>query len=73
MKSMNSTRSVKVDFFTNKNSHWYFFAIPSSIIFVINLGLLIATVWYDVDYQIAAVLTDGLNNEFGKYWVFFYN
>ncbi|WP_236681361.1 hypothetical protein [Spiroplasma mirum] len=43
------------------------------IIFVINLGLLIATAWYDVDYQFAAVLTGGLNNEFGKYWALFYN
>ncbi|AHF58069.1 phosphatase PAP2 family protein [Spiroplasma eriocheiris] len=73
MKSTNPTRSVKANFFTNKNSHWYFFAIPLLIIFVINLGLLIASAWYGVDYQIAAVLAGGLNNEFGKYWALFYN
>ncbi|WP_348736131.1 phosphatase PAP2 family protein [Spiroplasma endosymbiont of Ammophila pubescens] len=60
-------------FIKKKNEIFIFFAIPLFIISLISLGVLIATGWYQIDYQIAAELAKPLSNEFVKYWVRFYD
>lgn len=60
-------------FFIKKKWNIYFFAIPLFVISLISLGVLIATGWYQIDYQIAAELAKPLSNEFVKYWVRFYD
>ncbi|MDQ7982932.1 MAG: phosphatase PAP2 family protein [Spiroplasma sp.] len=59
-------------FFTKKTSR-AFFLIPLITIVVISVGLLIATGWYSIDYDIAKIFANGLNSEFGKYWSKFYD
>ncbi|GAA6238581.1 MAG: hypothetical protein SPLM_06980 [Spiroplasma phoeniceum] len=65
----------KNNIFFIKKKKWniYFFAIPLFIISLISLGVLIATGWYQIDYQIAVELAKPLSNEFVKYWVRFYD
>ncbi len=58
----------KIIFFTKKKSNFWFFFIPIAIIIAINIGLLIATSWYSIDYKIAEEISKGLSTEFGKYW-----
>ncbi|RUO85901.1 phosphatase PAP2 family protein [Spiroplasma endosymbiont of Megaselia nigra] len=60
-------------FFIKKKWNIYFFAIPLFIISLISLGVLIATGWYQIDYQIAVELAKPSSNEFVKYWVRFYD
>ncbi len=47
-------------FFIKKNEIFIFFAIPLFIISLISLGVLIATLWYQIDYQIAVELAKHL-------------
>lgn len=54
--------------FTKKKSNFWFFFLPIAIIIVANIGLLIATSWYSIDYKIAEEISKGLTTEFGKYW-----
>ena len=56
------------DFFTKKKTNFWFFFIPILIIVLANIGLLIATSWYSIDFKIAEVISKGLSTEFGKYW-----
>ncbi|WHQ37411.1 phosphatase PAP2 family protein [Spiroplasma sp. SV19] len=63
----------QMNFFTKKNGGFWFFALPLLIIVAVSIGVLIATGWYTIDYQIAVEFAKGLTNEFGKYWVRFYD
>lgn len=58
----------QIIFFTKKKSSFWFFLIPIIIIIGANIGILIATSWYSIDYKIAEEIAKGLNTEFGKYW-----
>lgn len=62
----------KNTFFVKKNNSFWFFLTPLLIIVVASIGVMIATAWYSVDYQIAEEFAKGLNVEFGKYWSRFY-
>ena len=63
----------QISFFIKKSGIFWFFAIPLLIIVVVSIGVLIATGWYTIDYQIAKEFAKGLTNEFAKYWVRFYD
>lgn len=60
-------KTTLISFMKKKSNFWFFF-IPIALIIIINIGLLIATSWYSIDYKIAEEISKGLNTEFGKYW-----
>ncbi|WP_424526262.1 hypothetical protein [Spiroplasma endosymbiont of Glossina fuscipes fuscipes] len=65
----------QISFFIKKRGIFLFFAIPLLIIIVVvvSIGVLVATGWYTIDYQIAKEFAKGLTNELAKYWVRFYD
>lgn len=62
----------QINFFIKKNSSRWFFWMPIATVIILSFGVLIATCWYSVDYQIAEELAKALQTEFGKYWSRFY-
>ncbi len=52
----------QISFFIKKSGIFWFFAIPLLIIVVVSIGVLVATGWYTIDYQIAKEFAKGLTN-----------
>lgn len=65
-------KKKQLSFIKKKSNFWVFFSL-SAIIVATNIGLLIATSWYSIDYKIAEEISKGLTTEFGKYWTRFYD